>query len=352
MAKKNAAIIGYGGMGGWHGGFLQNSDVVNLMGIYDIKPSQCELAESRGIHAYSSLEELLADPAVDFVTIAVPNDQHKPLALKALAAGKHVICEKPVTLSSADLQEMIDASKAAGKLFTVHQNRRWDGEFLVMRDIYSSGELGPVHHIESRCHGSRGIPGDWRQDPAQGGGMILDWGIHLIDQIMGIVTDKRLKKIWCKCDHITNELVDDGFKLEMYFEGDLSVHVEVGTSNFIGLSRFYMIGRDGAALIPDWGQPARVVWCHNYNEKEVVPVVTAAGITKTMAPRNEQSISEKSIPQPHADVHDYYRNWVRAIDGECEQCVTHHQMMVDMLIMEAAFESDRTGMPVDVDLKF
>ena len=247
---------------------------------------------------------------------------------------------------------MIDASKAANRLFTVHQNRRWDGEFLVMRDIYNSGELGPVHHIESRCHGSRGIPGDWRQLPEQGGGMILDWGIHLIDQVMGIVKDKALKKIWCKCDHITNELVDDGFKLEMYFEDDLSVHVEVGTSNFIGLPRFYMIGRDGAALIPDWGQPARVVWCHNYNEKEVVPVVTAAGITKTMAPRNEQSISEKFIPQPASDVHDYYRNWVRAIDGECEQIVTHHEMMVDMLIMEAAFESDRTGMPVDVNLKF
>ena len=196
MAKKNGAIIGYGGMGGWHGEFLRNSDVVNLMGIYDIKPSQCELAESRGIHAYASLEQLLADPAIDFVTIAVPNDMHKPLALQALAAGKHVICEKPVTLSSADLQEMIDASKAANRLFTVHQNRRWDGEFLVMRDIYNSGELGPVHHIESRCHGSRGIPGDWRQLPEQGGGMILDWGIHLIDQIMGIVKDKALKKIW------------------------------------------------------------------------------------------------------------------------------------------------------------
>lgn len=352
MAKKNAAIIGYGGMGGWHAGFLRNSDVVNLMGVYDIKPERCEAAEKNGIHAYSSVEALLRDPAIDFVTIAVPNDAHKPLAIRALQAGKHVVCEKPVTMSSADLQEMIDTAKKCRRLLTVHQNRRWDGEFLVMRDIYNSGELGPVHHIESRCHGSRGIPGDWRQDPAQGGGMILDWGIHLIDQIMGIVKDKALKKIWCRCDHITNELVDDGFKLEMYFEDDLSVHVEVGTSNFIGLPRFYMIGRDGAALISDWGQPARVVWCHNYNEKEVVPVVTAAGITKTMAPRNEQSISEKQIPQPAADVHDFYRNWVRAIDGEVEQLVTHHEMMVDMRIMEAAFESDRTGLPVDVDLKF
>ena len=352
MAKKNAAIIGYGGMGSWHGEFLKNSDVVNLMGIYDIKPERCAVAESKGIHAYASLEELLADPAVDFVTIAVPNDMHKPLTLRALAAGKHVICEKPVTLSARDLQEMIDASVAAGKLFSVHQNRRWDGEFLVMRDIYNSGELGPIHHIESRVHGSRGIPGDWRQLPEQGGGMILDWGIHLIDQIMGIVKDKSLKRVWCKCDHITNELVDDGFKLEMYFEDDLCVHVEVGTSNFIGLTRFYMTGRDGSAVIPDWGHPARVVWCHNYNEKEVVPVITAAGITKTMAPRNEQSITEKTVPQPAADVHDYYRNWVAAINGECEQIVTHHEMMVDMLIMEAAFESDRTGLPVDVDLRF
>ncbi len=352
MAKKNAAIIGYGGMGFWHASFMQRSDVVNLVGIYDIKPERCALAESNGIHAYASLEELLADPTVEMVTIAVPNDLHKPLAIQALEAGKHVISEKPVTLSSNDLQAMFDAAHKADRLFTVHQNRRWDGEFLVMRDIYNSGDLGDIFHIESRCHGSRGIPGDWRQLPEQGGGMILDWGIHLIDQIMGIVKDRALKKIWCKCDHITNELVDDGFKLEMYFEGDVTAHVEVGTSNFIQLPRFYMIGRNGAALIPTWGADADMVWCTNYNEKEVVPVVTAAGITKTMAPRDDKSLARKAIPQPHADVHDFYRNFVRAIDGEETQIVTHHEMMVDMKIMEAAFESDRTGMPVYVDLKF
>lgn len=352
MGKKNVAIIGYGGMGSWHGEFLKRSDVANLMGIYDIKPERCEVAEKNGIHAYSSLKALLGDPAVDIVTIAVPNDQHKPLAIEAMKAGKHVISEKPVTLSSADLQEMFDASNKYHKLFTVHQNRRWDGEFLVMRDIYRSGDLGQVYRIESRCHGSRGIPGDWRQLPECGGGMILDWGIHLIDQIMGIVNDKTLKKIFCHCDHITNELVDDGFQLDMFFEDDLVVRVEVGTSNFISMPRFYMTGANGTAIIPDWTQPAQVVWCHNYNEKEVVPVKTAAGITKTMAPRDEKSIASKSIPQPNADVHDFYRNFVRATCGEEEQIVTHHQMMVDMKIMEAAFESDRTGLPVEVDLKF
>ncbi len=352
MAKKKAAIIGYGGMGGWHADFLRNSDVIELKGIYDIDPVRNALAESRGIYAYPSHQAIFDDDEIDLVTIAVPNDRHKPLAIRALAAGKHVVCEKPVTLSSADLQEMFDASYAAGRLFTVHQNRRWDGEFLVMRDIFNSGDLGDVFHIESRCHGSRGIPGDWRQLPEHGGGMIYDWGIHLIDQIMGIVGDRTLRSVFCKCDHITNELVDDGFKLEMYFEGDLTAHVEVGTSNFIQLPRFYMIGRNGAALIPTWGADVDVVWCTNYNEKEVVPVVTAAGITKTMAPRDDKSIASKKIPQPHADVHDFYRNFVRAMDGEETQLVTHPQMMADMKIMEAAFESDRTGLPVELNLKF
>ena len=350
--KKNAAIIGFGGMGGWHANFMRHSDVINLVGVYDIKPERNAAAEEQGIRAYASLEELLADPAVELVTIATPNDVHKELAIRAMEAGKHVVCEKPVTMTSADLQDMIDASNRCGRIFTVHQNRRWDGEFLVMRDVYRSGDLGPVHHIESRCHGSRGIPGDWRQEPEYGGGMVFDWGIHLIDQIMGIVHDRTLRRVWCHCDHITNELVDDGFKLEMFFDGDLTALVEVGTSNFINMPRFYMTGRDGSAIIPEWGQPCREVWCFNYNEKDVVPVRTAAGITKTMAPRDEKSLSEKFIEQPHADVHDYYRNVVRAIDGEEEQLVTHHQMMVDIKIIEAAFESDRTGLPVDVELKF
>ena len=250
MEKKNAAIIGYGGMGSWHGEYLRHSDVVNLMGVYDIKPERCEAAEKNGIHAYSSLKALLSDPAVDFVTIAVPNDMHKPLAIEAMKAGKHVISEKPVTLSSADLQEMFDASDKYHRLFTVHQNRRWDGEFLLMRDIYHSGDLGQVYRMESRVHGSRGIPGDWRGTPEHGGGMILDWGIHLIDQIMGIVDDKTLRKVFCHCDHITNELVDDGFQLDMFFDDDLVARVEVGTSNFISMPRFYMTGADGSAIIP------------------------------------------------------------------------------------------------------
>ncbi len=349
MKKKNGAVIGYGGMGHWHANFQKNSDVVDLCGIYDINPAKGVEAENEGVHSYASAEELLADKNVDFVVLAVPNDFHKPYAIQAMAAGKHVISEKPVTISSSDLEEMIAASEKYDRIFTVHQNRRWDGEFLVMRDVYNSGDLGDIFTIESRVHGSRGIPGDWRQEKEHGGGMILDWGIHLIDQLMNIVTDKKLLSVWCKCDHITNELVDDGFKLELYFEDNLSAHIEVGTSHFISMPRFYMSGSNGSAIIPDWCQPCRIVYCYDWSEKDVVPVKTAAGITKTMAPRNESSIKEKFIDQPSADVHDFYRNFCLAIDGKATQLVTHEQMRLDMKIMEAAFKSDELGMPVEID---
>ena len=160
--KKNLAVIGYGGQGGWHADHALKSDVVSLAGIYDIDPKRAELAESRGIHAYASLEDVLADPAVDIVTVATPNDVHKQIVLDALAAGKNVICEKPVEMSCAAVDEMIAAAKAAGKLFTVHQNRRWDVDFLAMKQIIESGEIGETIRIESRIHGSRGIPSDWR----------------------------------------------------------------------------------------------------------------------------------------------------------------------------------------------
>ena len=349
MAKKNGAIIGYGGMGGWHGSFLQNSDVVNLMGIYDIKPSQCELAESRGIHAYASLEQLLADPAIDFVTIAVPNDMHKPLALQALAAGKHVICEKPVTLSSADLQEMIDASKAANRLFTVHQNRRWDCDYLMMREAYRCDKLGQVFTVESRIQGSRGIPGDWRGKKEHGGGMILDWGVHLIDQMLGIVYDRKIERVYCRCDHITNDEVDDGFQLDLYFEGGVTGRIEVGTSHFIAMPRFYMVGTNGAAIINDWRENTRLVYCKDWSEKDVKPVVTAAGLTKTMAPRDEKTTVEDEIVRPESDVHNFYRNFVASINGDAKPLITHGQLMRVMRIMEAAFESDRVGAPVAFD---
>ena len=336
--KKKAAVIGYGGMGGWHVDHILKSDVVELAGIYDIKEEKQELARSRGIRAYYSREELLTDPEIEMVTIATPNDVHEEIAVAALEAGKNVLSEKPVTLSLESLERMIAASKKAGKIFSVHQNRRFDVDYLAMRQLRDSGEIGEIINIESRIHGSRGIPSDWRGIKAYGGGMLYDWGIHLIDQAC-MILGYDVKSVQCRFDHITNKEVDDGFGLTIEYESGKRAYLEVGTYNFIPMPRFYMRATKGSAIITDWRVPAHVVKCKAWHESDVIPVVNGSGLTKTMAPRDSITVDEYDVPRPVTDVHNYYRNFVRAIDGLEEQMVTHDQMRCVLKIIMTAFES-------------
>lgn len=344
--KKKIAVIGYGGQGGWHADHALKSDVVELTGIYDIREVRNEMAREKGIFVYDSMEAVLNDPAVDAVVIAVPNDLHKDLVVRSLEAGKHVICEKPVEMSSEAVQEMVDAAVRCDRLFTVHHNRRWDVDFLAIKGLIKSGELGKVINIESRVHGSRGIPSDWRCEKEHGGGMILDWGVHLIDQILQMI-DEKIKTVYCMTTNITNDEVDDGFKLMLTFESGSTAYVEVGTYNFIAMPRFYLQCEKGTAMITDWRQQCHVVKCKHWHESDVMPVQTAAGITKTMAPRDSVTVDEYDLARPESDVHDFYRNFCKAMDGAESQLVTHEQIQRVMRVMEAAFESAEKGQVID-----
>ena len=343
MKKMKVAVVGYGGMGGWHTEKLLKSDVAELAGIYDIRRERNELAESRGIHAYGSLRELLQDSEVELVTVAVPNDAHEDVVVKALNAGKNVICEKPVALSLESLNRMIEAAEKNHVHFSTHQNRRWDVDYLAMKQVHDSGELGKVINIESRIHGSRGIPSDWRGEKVHGGGMLYDWGIHLIDQMLMIFGFENVESVYCICDHITNQEVDDGFRLDLNFKNGQRAMVEVGTYNFIAMPRFYMRAEKGSALIADWREEAQVERCTHWHESEVLPVETAAGLTKTMAPRDGITTETYRVPKPQSDVHDYYRNFIATIRGEATQCVTYDQMRTDLRVILAAFESAKEG---------
>ncbi len=347
MAEKKTgiAVIGYGGMGSWHCNKINEIDCLELKGIYDISEERKNVADEKGFHVYESLEALLADPEVTIVTVALPNHLHKPVCIQAMKAGKHVVCEKPVALSHKELEEMIEVSKENGVLFTVHQNRRWDEDYLTMKKIYDEGTLGKVFRIESRVHGSRGIPGDWRNQKECGGGMILDWGVHLLDQIMQMI-NKKVISIYCEVSYVTNENCDDGFTVTIKFEDDLTVVVEVGTSNFINLPRWYMLGENGSAIINDWNLNGKIVMVSDWEKRDAVPVVTAAGLTKTMAPRTEETIKEYPLPVVQSDIKDYYQNIVRAICGEEEQKIKHPEMMRVMKLMEALFESAGKGIVI------
>lgn len=340
--KHKLAIVGFGGMGFWHWEELQTLDEPEVVGIWDIKEERRNFAREHNIAVYDSFEAVLADDTVDIVVIATPNDLHKPLAIAAMRAGKNVICEKPITVSSKDLEDMIAVSEETGKFLTVHQNRRWDSDFLMIKEILKEGHLGPIYRIESRVQGAHGIPGDWRQEPEKGGGMILDWGVHLLDQVLLLYPEATVESVFATVTNITNTKVDDGFTTDIRLSNGVHVIVQVGTSNFISLPRWVVLGRDGTAVIEDWERHGRLVCAHGKDEKDVVPVVTAAGITKTMAPRREDTIVTYDLPQVASDVRDFYRNVVAYLNGTAERLITLPQVMRVMRLMETIVESAKT----------
>lgn len=345
----NEVIVGFGGMGNWHRELIESGiDNLHLKGVYDIAEAPCRKAKEMGYHVYESLDAVLADPEVDIVLCATPNDFHKDIVIKALRAGKNAVSEKPVTLSSGELQEMIDAANETGKIFTVHQNRRWDEDFLTIKKIYDENMLGEVFNIESRVHGSRGIPGDWRNEKVHGGGMMLDWGVHIIDQMLQMIPG-RIKSVYCTTTNVTNGEVDDGFTLVLQWENGPRTLLEVGTSNFVELPRWYVQGVNGTAVINDWRLNGKIVRITNWEKNDAIPIKTAAGLTKTMAPRTDETIATEELPIVHSDIKDFYRNVMDAISGKAEQKIKHHELMRVMKVMEAAFRSAASGQVVDFE---
>lgn len=333
-------------MAEWHCQEIQTIEELEVAGIWDIREERRSYAAGKGLHAYSSLQDLLADGATDLVLVATPNDFHKPLAVAAMRAGKNVISEKPVTLCSQDLQEMTDASAQTGKFLTVHQNRRWDEDYLTVKRILEEGKLGELFRIESRVHGSRGIPGDWRQEKEHGGGMVLDWGVHLLDQLVMLFPEVPVCSVSATLTHVTNHLVDDGFHASLLFENGVRALAEVGTNNFIPLPRWYVLGADGTAVIEDWNMNGRIVRASGVDEKDVTPVVTAAGLTKTMAPRREDSIFTEDLPKVTSDVREFYLNVMAVLEGREESRIRLPEVARVMKLMEAVFESAATGTTV------
>lgn len=343
------AVIGYGGQGAWHCGQILKSDVAELAGTYDIREVRCQAARENGIHVYGSVEELYADGDVDVVVVATPNDVHEDLVVNALKSGKNVVCEKPVALQVESFDRMVKAAEESGKILTVHQNRRWDVDYLALKQVIRSGEIGDVIRIESRIHGSRGIPSDWRCTKPAGGGMILDWGVHLIDQMLQLITEK-IVSVNCVTTHITNQEVDDGFRLELGFASGKSAHVEVGTYNFLPLPRFYMQCETGTLYLEDWQKKAQVAKLKAWIEKDVTPVQNAAGITKTMAPRDELTLDMYEVDRPASDVHQFYRNLAAAIDGREEQLIKNAEVRRVLCVMEACFKSAELRQTLAVEI--
>ena len=342
---RQMAIIGFGGMGGWHCENIRaRLPQLTVKGIYDVRPEPGEKARGLGLHVYASLDEVLADPDITLVTVATPNNFHKDIVIRALRAGKNVVCEKPVTLCAADLEQMIAVADETGKLFSIHQNRRWDKDYRTVKKVLDDGSIGRPYFIESRVDGSRGSMEGWRGHKLNGGGMLLDWGVHLIDQVMDMI-HSPVVEVGAHLQSVFSSEVDDNIKVMLRFEDKTSALLEMTTNCFISRPRWHVSCANGTMLVEDWAANGKIIQLSTDQAMTWADdiVYTEAGPTRTMAPRPPETTRQLPLPEVEVDWSDYYRNILDVLDGKAELIVKPQQALRVMKVIDAAFAAEAEG---------
>ncbi len=186
------AVIGYGLAGAvFHAPLIASTPGMTVAAIVTNHPERRERAQRNFPHAtiLATAQDLWHDPSrYDLVVVAAPNRAHVSLGLAAMNAGLPVVIDKPFAASVAAAEQLIATSKTTGKLLTVFQNRRWDNDFLMVRQLIAADLLGPITRFESRYERYRAEPrpAAWREFPAaeEAGGLLFDLGSHLVDQAL------------------------------------------------------------------------------------------------------------------------------------------------------------------------
>ena len=352
MARK-FGIIGHGFMGHEHESMLTKLDGINVVAICDIDPEQLKDV-TEGVKTYVNATDLIHDPDVEVVLIAANNNQHKKLVIEAAEAGKQVLCEKPVALSLEDLDEMDAACKKAGVTFTVHQQRRFDIDFRTAKNIYDSGELGDLYVVKSCLYGFNGNMHDWHVFMDQGGGMLYDWGVHLIDQMLWMIPEK-VTQVFANLRNVINKEVDDYFHIMLRFESGLVGEIELGTYYLTDKEHhferhWFLGGNKGSAYIDGFFPEGRIVHTDgllkNVGGKRTM---TAAGPTRSFGPPPEGKLILKDIPVADTKHSDYFANYLNALDGREEFLVKIPETRRVLRLMDAVRESARIGKSVDFE---
>ena len=193
MAKVvKAGVIGCGQIGLAHINGLNSSPNAEVIAVADVSKKRVKAAakEHNVANAYEDYKELLANPDIDAITVALPNYLHAAACLDALAAGKHVCCEKPFAMNANEAQAIVSLAKKKRKTFMLGMNFRFDPDVQTMKAYVDRGELGDVYHARAVWLRRAGIPriGSWfTQKRLSGGGGMLDIGVHLLDATMHLM---------------------------------------------------------------------------------------------------------------------------------------------------------------------
>lgn len=346
VMKHKMIIVGFGNQGSWHYENIKDRiPKIEIIGAYDIKEERQAAIEKCGIRLFRSPEEVYACEEADSVLVATPNNFHKDYCIGAMRAGKHVVCEKPVCMNAAELEDVLAVANETGKVFTVHQNRRWDADYRVVKNIIDNQIVGNPYYIDSRLFGCKGLPGDWRSARVSGGGMMYDWSVHLIDQMIDLVKSEPLS-VYVDAVNVHFPEVDDCNKILVRFKNGVRYQIVVDSWCYIGENRWHICGDDGTAVVPTWGGTDGTVIKANIKEIgwEEGFVFTANGRSSTMAPRPVENLQTFAAPVPEIpEWEGFFKNFLAVIDGKEELIVKHNEILTVMKVLDACFRSMETG---------
>jgi scyllo-inositol 2-dehydrogenase (NADP+) len=255
-AKKQirCGVIGYGGafnMGHRHLTSMALNPRMEVAAICELDGERRKVAADEWPQAgvYAKVTDMLAKGDLDLVAIITPHDSHGKLGVQCLEAGVGVVCEKPMAVSSKEVKEMMAAAKKNKVLLSTFHNRRWDGDFMTLRDLIRKEKIiGRVFRIEAGSSGYGPQRDWWRADKKISGGSIYDWGAHFTDWILNIATDEIS---WVSGYQVKNRewkqySNEDHSEYTLKFKGDCTATLTISNLAMSGRPRWRILGEQGA----------------------------------------------------------------------------------------------------------
>ena len=319
-------LIGYGlGGSAFHAPLIAAEPRLRLEAVVTSRAGQVE-RDHPGTRVAGSAEELLADPAVELVVVAAPNAVHHELAAAALRSGRHVVVDKPFTLSAADADELIALAEATDRRLSVFHNRRWDGDFLTVRRGVEAGVLGEVASFVSRYDRFRPVPkGSWKEEAVAGSGLLWDLGPHLIDQAMVLFGPPRT--VWADLG-----VQRPGVEAVDY------VHLVLGYGRLRAVLHAAMLVRDPGPRFEVHGDRGSLVtWGLDQPEVRATLTGEVAGL--------EQQGRLEGVPTAYGS---FYAAMAAAVAGEGPVPVAPTDARATVAVIEHALTSAREGRVVEV----
>ena len=339
-------IIGFGRIGAEHAGWLASADGARAVAAADATPQRQELARQRGLKVYPDVDAMLADPNVGAVLVSTPTAMHADHATAALRAGKHVLVEKPMAIDLPQSRALVDEAKRHGLTLSVFHNRRWDVDYLTVREAVQAGRFGKVINVESRlgqwssCVGpaAREYRPGWRNEAAYGGGGLYDWGSHFVDQAWRLLWPAKPVRVFAQLrGNVWTRDCDDFARVLIDFDSGAAAMVEINTTTAAPLPRWHVDGTAGSAFSPH----SAAFDTHAWAQFQFAPAPREAGGGETPAP---------SLPKAGAGLTEtqIWERFAAAVRGEGEPAVTAASVLPTMALLDAARESSRAGAAVPI----